>query len=377
MWKVKSSVYVGMFKGFLLDLPTPSNINYLYGFGVSLGFVYVVQLVSGIVLSLFYKIGPEGSFWEVVYIMQEVSGGWVVRFVHSAGVSVFFICLYLHLFRGLIYGSFVKTKVWLSGIVILFMVMAASFLGYVLPWGSMSYWGMTVVTSMLGAVPYVGESLMVWLWGGESASVGTLSRFFSLHYLISLAIMVVVVYHMFELHEDGSSNPLGVSSNSDKIVFHESFSYKDVLGLMMIVVVYWGLVLVLSYGLMDSANFEEVSFMKTPLHIKPEWYFLFVYCILRSVASKLGGVVMMLVAIGGLAVLVWGGGVYRKVGSIYWKILIGIYSVSFVVLTLMGGEVVEYPFEGIGVVFSWVYFSSLSIMSLVVAWGGFVEEGCV
>nr|AMK47821.1 cytochrome b [Centrorhynchus aluconis] len=377
MWKAGSSVYVGMFKGFLVDLPSPVNINYWFGFGVGLGFVYVVQVVSGVILSLFYKIGLEGSFWGVVSIMQEVGSGWIVRFVHSSGVSVFFICLYLHLYRGLIYGSFIKVKVWLSGVLILFMVMAASFLGYVLPWGSMSYWGMTVVTSMLGAVPYVGAYLMVWFWGGESAGVDTLSRFFSLHYLISLAIMVVVVYHMVELHEDGSSNPLGVSSEEDKVVFHEGFSYKDVLGLVVILMVYWGLVLVYPYSMMDSANFEEVSFVKTPLHIKPEWYFLFVYCVLRSVSSKLGGVVMMIVAIAGLAVLVCGGsGVYRKVGGVYWKVLVSVYFVSFVVLTLMGGEVVEYPYEAIGAMSSSVYFASLALMGLVVSWSGFWREGC-
>nr|QDM37029.1 cytochrome b [Centrorhynchus milvus] len=364
------SKYESITKGFLLDLPTPSNINYWYGLGVSLGLVYVVQVVSGLLLSLFYKVGSEGSFWEVVYIMQEVGGGWVIRLVHSSGVSVFFICLYLHLLRGLAYGSFEKVCVWVSGVAILFMVMGVSFLGYVLPWGSMSYWGMTVVTSMLGAIPYVGEGMVEWLWGGGSAGIVTLSRFYSLHYVLSLALMVVIVFHMVELHEGGSSNPLGVSSANDKVSFHEVFSYKDIAGLVVVLLVYWWLVMVCPYSMMDSANFEEVSFVKTPLHIKPEWYFLFVYCVLRSVASKLGGVVMMIMAIAGLVFLVGGSGLYRKVGSLYWKSMVTVFGSSFVALTLVGGEVVEYPWGEMGVVFSIIYFGVMVAMALVAAVSG-------
>nr|YP_011002172.1 cytochrome b [Corynosoma villosum]WPN89824.1 cytochrome b [Corynosoma villosum] len=362
--RVSESVYVKMLKGFLVDLPTPVNLNYWFGFGVSLGMIYVVQVVSGLVLSLFYSVGADGSFWEVVYIMQEVSYGWLIRFVHSSGVSIFFICLYLHTFRGLIYGGFSKPMVWVSGLVILLMVMAVSFLGYVLPWGSMSYWGMTVVTSMLGAIPYVGVYLMEWLWGGSSAGVGTLSRFFSLHYLLGLGVSVVAIYHMVSLHDEGSSNPLGVSSGLDKVDFHELFTYKDVLGLVVVLVFYWVLVMCYPYLMMDSANFEEVSFVKTPLHIKPEWYFLFVYCILRSVSSKLGGVILMVMAIVGLMFLVVGGGkgVYRKVGFIYWKLLVIGFGVSFVCLTIMGGEMVEYPYELVGFMFTIIYFMSLVVM---------------
>nr|UTM92262.1 cytochrome b [Bolbosoma capitatum] len=375
--RLAKSMYVKMFKGFLLDLPSPVNLNYWFGFGVSLGFVYFVQVVSGLILSLFYTVGVDGSFWSVVYIMQDVGYGWVVRFIHSSGVSVFFICLYLHTFRGLIYGSFSKVGVWLSGLVILLMVMGISFLGYVLPWGSMSYWGMTVVTSMFGAVPYVGVYLMEWLWGGGSASVSTLGRFYSLHYLLGLGVSVVVIYHMLSLHEEGSSNPLGVTSGLDKVDFHELFTYKDVFGLIVVVMLYWSLVLCGPYLMMDSANFEEVSFVKTPLHIKPEWYFLFVYCILRSVSSKLGGVVLMVMAVLGLMFLVFGGGkgVYRKVGLLYWKVLVVVFSISFVSLTLLGGEMVEYPYEMAGFVFTLVYFGAMVLMVMLGSLGVVYKEG--
>nr|YP_009121987.1 cytochrome b [Southwellina hispida]AIO11163.1 cytochrome b [Southwellina hispida] len=364
---------VGMLKGFLLDLPSPVNLNYWFGLGVSLGLVYVVQVFSGLALSLFYTVGSEGSYWEVVYIMQEVWGGWLIRFVHSSGVSLFFICLYLHLYRGLMYGSYVKVKVWLSGLVVLLWVMGVSFLGYVLPWGSMSYWGMTVVTSMLSAVPYVGVSMMEWLWGGTSAGVSSLCRFYSLHYVLGLGVMVVIFYHMMVLHEEGSSNPLGVSTGVDKVVFHELYSFKDLLGLLVVVLGYWVLVMCYPYSLMDSANFEEVNFMKTPSHIKPEWYFLFIYCILRSISSKLGGVVMMLMAVVGLAFLSLGGSRMsgRVVGGVYWKVLLFMFSLSFVFLTLLGGLVVEYPYEGLGWSFTVVYFSVMVGMVIFksLGWG--------
>nr|QJI81291.1 cytochrome b [Centrorhynchus clitorideus] len=370
------SKYLGMVKEFLVDLPTPVNINYWYGLGVALGMIYVVQIVSGMILSMFYSVGEEGAFWAVVNIMREVGGGWVLRLVHSVGVSVFFLCVYLHLLRGLTYGSFEKTAVWVSGVMVLFLLMGVSFLGYVLPWGGMSYWGMTVVTSMLGAVPYVGSGMVEWLWGGGSAGVITLSRFYSLHYLVSLVMVLVIMSHMVELHEGGSSNPLGVSSGSDKVVFHEMFSYKDVVGLVLVMFLYWWLVLGHPYYLMDSANFEEVSFVKTPVHIKPEWYFLFVYCVLRSVASKLGGVVMMVMAIAGVLFMVGGSGLYRVIGGKYWKGLVTLFVSSFVVLTVVGGEVVEYPYGEMGQVFTLIYFAVMGLMALVTAVGGMMGSRC-
>nr|YP_007183134.1 cytochrome b [Echinorhynchus truttae]CCA94465.1 cytochrome b [Echinorhynchus truttae] len=351
-------VYIKILKGFMVDLPTPVNINYLFGFGVSLGMVYSVQIISGFVLSWFFWVGNDGSFWSVVGIMQDISYGWLVRFTHSSGVTLFFILLYLHTFRGLLYGGFTNGPVWLSGLVVLLIVMAASFLGYVLPWGSMSYWGMTVVTSMFSAIPLVGGILTEWIWGGGTAGVNTLVRFFSLHYMLSLVVMVLVVFHMLELHVKGSSNPLGVSSTLDKVIFHEVITYKDLVGLVLLLFLYWVVVFVIPYSLMDAANFEEVSYVSTPKHIKPEWYFLFVYCILRSTPNKLGGVVLMLGAILILCLFAFGGqsSVYRKVGGFYWKGILAFWAVSFCILTWLGGMPVEYPYEVLGQSFTILYF---------------------
>nr|YP_009241149.1 cytochrome b [Plagiorhynchus transversus]AMK97082.1 cytochrome b [Plagiorhynchus transversus] len=360
--KVNVGYLLGYLKNGLLDLPTPVSLNYLYGVGFCLGGIYLMQVVSGLILSLFYSVGPDGGFWSLVAIMQEVWMGWCVRFIHSAGVSVFFFCVYLHVFRGVLYGGFLKKGVWVSGVLVLFMLMGVSFMGYVLPWGSMSYWGVTVVTSMIGAIPGIGGLVVEWVWGGPTVGVNTLARFFSLHYLVSLLLSLVILYHLVELHEKGSFNPLGVSSEMDKVVFHTDFSVKDIWGAMGVLLMYGVLVFEHPYALMDSANFEEVSLSSTPSHIKPEWYFLFAYSILRSVESKLGGVVLMAGSILGLLVLLASSseGVSRFVGLKYWKSVSVVWGMSFIMLILLGSREVEYPYVELGKYFTCIYFLSLS-----------------
>nr|YP_010269816.1 cytochrome b [Pomphorhynchus laevis]AFI44250.1 cytochrome b [Pomphorhynchus laevis]AFJ14755.1 cytochrome b [Pomphorhynchus tereticollis]AFJ14767.1 cytochrome b [Pomphorhynchus tereticollis] len=359
--------YEKLLKGELLDLPTPTNLNFWFGLGVSLGVVYIMQVVSGVVLSFYYSVGLSGGFWPVVGIMQDVWGGWFVRFTHSSGASIFMLLIYLHLLRGFLYGSFKKTGVWISGVFVMLVVMGVSFLGYVLPWGSMSYWGMTVVISMLGAIPLVGETIMEALWGGPTAGVHSLSRFFSLHYMSSLVVMVVVVVHLIELHRKGSSNPLGVTSDLDKVVFMGLFVIKDVLGLLYLLLLYWVVVLVCPYSLMDAANFEEVSFVVTPTHIKPEWYFLFAYCILRAVPSKLGGVALMFLSV--LIMLIFGfsRGVspYRAIGGWLYKGLMVSWVSVFLLLTWLGGSSAETPYDTLGQVFTVAYFLALMGMFTV------------
>nr|AFJ14707.1 cytochrome b [Pomphorhynchus laevis] len=361
--------YEKVLKGELLDLPTPSNLNFWFGLGVSLGVVYITQVVSGVVLSFYYSVGPMGGFWPVVSIMQDVWGGWFVRFTHSSGASVFMLVMYLHLLRGLMYGGFKKAGVWVSGVLVMLVVMGVSFLGYVLPWGSMSYWGMTVVISMLGAIPLVGDMVMQALWGGPTPGVHSLSRFFSLHYLMSLVVAVVVVVHLIELHRKGSSNPLGISSELDKVLFTGLFVVKDVLGLLLLLMTYWAVVLVFPYSLMDAANFEEVSLVVTPTHIKPEWYFLFAYCILRAVPSKLGGVMLMFLSVLIMLIFSLGGGVsvYRLVGGwLYKSLLVGWVSV-FMVLTWLGGSAAEVPYDMLGQWFTMAYFLVLMGMFSILA----------
>nr|WKY96617.1 cytochrome b [Longicollum sp. (in: thorny-headed worms)] len=361
------SSYVKLLKVELLDLPTPKNQNYWFGLGFSLGMVYVIQILSGLILSWFYSVGgEEGGFWSVVGIMQSVWGGWMVRFTHSSGASLFMLLIYLHILRGLMYGSFKKVSVWLSGVALLFVAMGVSFMGYVLPWGSMSFWGMTVVVSMLSAVPLVGSSMVEALWGGPSAGAHSLARFFSFHYILALFVMVGVLVHLVELHRSGSSNPLGVSSGLDKVIFAGTFVVKDFLGILYVVWLYWLVVLVMPYSLMDEANFEEVNVMVTPSHIKPEWYFLFAYCILRAVPSKLGGVVLMVGSILILAGLSYFGGssVYRVVGSGFYKVLLSVWLVDLLLLTWLGGSAAEYPYDLLGVVYTWGYFIVMWFMML-------------
>nr|YP_009241137.1 cytochrome b [Polyacanthorhynchus caballeroi]AMK47833.1 cytochrome b [Polyacanthorhynchus caballeroi] len=356
-------------KGSLLDIPVPLNLNYWYGGGFMLGMVYGVQLLSGIVLSMYYSVDMvSGGYGSVVMVMQDVCGGWVVRMAHSVGASVMFLLLYLHVGRSFMYGGVKSGGVWLSGVCIMMVMMAVAFLGYVLPWGQMSYWGMTVVTSMLGAFPVVGPSVVEWLWGADMPGSFTLVRFYSFHYFVSLGVAVVLWVHMLVLHESGGSNPLGVCSLGDKVEFGGLYVSKDGVGFVWLGWLYWVGIFVCGYSLMDETNFGEVDFLSTPSHIKPEWYFLYAYCILRSVGSKLGGVVLMFGAIGVLVVFSfsWGGFSGVLVGSVLGKILVVFLVFSFVMLVYLGGESVEAPFSVLGSFFTFMYFLLILLMSLIV-----------
>nr|YP_007183167.1 cytochrome b [Macracanthorhynchus hirudinaceus]CCA94495.2 cytochrome b [Macracanthorhynchus hirudinaceus] len=368
-------LYYGVVDNFLFSLPVPVSINYLWGVGSMLGMCLVVQLISGFVLSLFYSCGAGVSFASVVSIMMDVNYGWVVRYVHSSGASLMMLLVYMHVFRGLWHGSFKLASVWLVGVLIVLGLSMVSFLGYVLPWGQMSFWAATVITSMVTAVPYVGSMLSWWLWGSFSVGDSTLIRFFSFHYMLSLLIVVLVVVHLINLHESGSSNPVGCPSKLDMLSFHVLYSYKDIWGIVGLVWLYVIFVLMDPFMVLDSVNFEECSFVKTPSHIKPEWYFLYAYCVLRSIASKMGGVVMMVLSMVILILFsvpcrysvgsysaVWGSG--AAVWVLVW---------SFVGLTFLGGRVVEFPFEMMGKFMTFSYFTSVFMMTLLIYWQGTVK----
>lgn len=258
------------FKLFLTDLPSPVNLNRMYNFGSMLGLVYVVQMVTGLLLSLFYFVDLSGGYESVVLIIKDLSYGWEVRFIHSFGASVIFICVYLHILRGCLYSGVKMQVVWLTGVFIMMVLMGIAFMGYVLPWGQMSYWGMTVVTRMLGAFPLVGGLITGVLWGSYTAGVVSLSRFFRLHYVLSFVIGGLIALHLLVLHNKGRSNPLGVFSGSDKILFSPSYRFKDRLGFLVVLFLYFLGVFYLAYTLIDETNFEEVNFIRTPVHIKPE-----------------------------------------------------------------------------------------------------------
>lgn len=351
-------IFVEAVKGLLVDLPRPKKIRYMWNFGFILGLYLFFQIVSGLFLTFYYVGGLELAFNSVDLLVRDVADGWFIRSFHAKGASVYFLCLYIHMFRGVYYQSYFLRSVWLVGCVIFILSMAVAFLGYVLPWGNMSFWGATVITNFFSAIPYFGKEVVVWLWGGFSVGGPTLTRFFSLHFLLPFVILLFVVIHVIFLHEVGRKKPLGISSFGDKVKFHPYFSYKDVLGFFILFVFFFVLVLGFPYYFSDSEKFLEANLLVTPVHIQPEWYFLAAYAVLRSIPKKLGGVVVLL-----LFILIFFFLPFmreRKIrGSqffILFQILFFFWVVNVFLLTLVGGRPIEVPFLNLGRFFSIFYF---------------------
>nr|WMI45316.1 cytochrome b [Octopus vulgaris] len=347
----------------LVDLPSPVNLFIWWNFGSLLGLCLIIQLMSGIFLAMHYTSCIEYSFDSVIHIMRDVNYGWVLRYIHANGASFFFICLYMHIGRGLYYGSYMSVYTWNIGVVLYILVMLTGFVGYVLPWGQMSFWGATVITNLVSVVPYIGEVLVYWIWGGFSVDNATLSRFFCFHFLFPFIIVGLVILHFLFLHEGGSNNPLGLNSDLDKIPFHHYHTYKDILGFLVMLFALVELSLLFPNMLGDAENFIPANPLVTPIHIKPEWYFLFAYAILRSIPNKLGGVVSLGMSIVVLFVCpflhVSGcmGLCYNFLGQFCFWFLIGV----FFILTWIGSCPVEYPYEMIGRIFSVLYFTCFLI----------------
>ncbi len=278
----------------LVDYPTPSNFNYWWGFGSLAGILLSIQVVTGILLAMHYVPNIHLAFDSLEHIMRDVNYGWLLRYSHAVGASMFFISVYIHMARGLYYGSYMSPRiyVWYTGVVIFVVMMAIAFMGYVLPWGQMSFWGATVITNLFTAIPYVGESIAYWLWGGFSVDNATLNRFFSLHYLLPFVLLGLVVLHLALLHFEGSGNPLGVYSVSN-LTFYPYFYVKDFVGLIGLVLLFFIFSFFSPNYLGHPDNYIEASSVVTPEHIVPEWYFLPFYAILRSIPSKLFGVLAM------------------------------------------------------------------------------------
>nr|YP_010736658.1 cytochrome b [Cobbenicoris guangxiensis]WEM32399.1 cytochrome b [Cobbenicoris guangxiensis] len=293
----KTQPLIKMINNSLIDLPSPSSISLWWNIGSLLGMCLIIQLISGIFLAMHYAPNIELAYLSVMHICRDVNYGWMMRYTHANGASLFFVCLYLHIGRGLYYGSYKLMMTWIMGVFILLLVMSTAFLGYVLPWGQMSLWGATVITNLLSAIPYLGDNLVKWLWGGFSVDNATLNRFFTLHFLLPFIITAMVMIHLIFLHQTGSNNPLGIKSNIDKIPFHPYFSIKDIMGMSLIMIMFSMLILMEPRILGDPENFIPANPMTTPVHIQPEWYFLFAYAILRSIPNKLGGVIAMLMSI--------------------------------------------------------------------------------
>nr|QEI26029.1 cytochrome b [Abax parallelepipedus] len=351
----------------IIDLPTPSNISLWWNFGSLLGLCLIIQIITGLFLAMHYTADISMAFDSVNHICRDVNYGWLLRTLHANGASFFFICIYLHIGRGMYYGSYKFTHTWMVGVIILFLVMGTAFMGYVLPWGQMSFWGATVITNLLSAIPYLGTMLVQWVWGGFAVDNATLTRFFMIHFLLPFIVIAMVMIHLLFLHQTGSNNPLGLNSNIDKIPFHPYFSYKDIMGFIILLMMLTSLTLLNPYYLGDPDNFTPANPLVTPIHIQPEWYFLFAYAILRSIPNKLGGVIALMMSIMILMILPFYN--MSKFQSLKFypinQILFWLFFIIVILLTWIGMRPVEDPYIFIGQILTILYFMYFLINPLI------------
>lgn len=355
----------------LIDLPAPINISIWWNYGSLLGLCLVLQTATGLFLSIHYVPNIELAFSSVAHITRDVNYGWLLRTTHANGASLFFLFLYLHTGRRIYYNSFILTETWNIGVLILILTIAAAFTGYVLPWGQISFWGATVITNIFSAIPYIGQSLVEWIWGGFAVDNATLNRFFSFHFLLPFILIGTSAAHIIFLHQTGSNNPLGINSDSDRIPFHSYYSIKDLLGYVVALLAFSSIVLFAPNLFTDPENFLNANPLITPIHIQPEWYFLWLYAILRSIPNKLGGVVALLAALIILFLLPLSN--YRSTlgsefnplsQSIFWALV-----TSWLILTWIGRKPVEEPFVVIGQCATTIYFSFFIIApTITILW---------
>nr|YP_004934842.1 cytochrome b [Trichocera bimacula]AET13106.1 cytochrome b [Trichocera bimacula] len=354
----------------LVDLPAPSNISAWWNFGSLLGLCLIIQIATGLFLAMHYTADVEMAFNSVTHICRDVNYGWLLRTLHANGASFFFICIYLHIGRGMYYGSYLYHMTWTIGVLILFLVMATAFMGYVLPWGQMSFWGATVITNLLSAIPYLGIDLVQWVWGGFAVDNATLTRFFTFHFVLPFIVLAFVMIHLLFLHQTGSNNPLGLNSNIDKIPFHPYFTYKDIFGFIMLIMFLVMLTLVNPYLLGDPDNFIPANPLVTPIHIQPEWYFLFAYAILRSIPNKLGGVIALVLSIAILFILPFShlskfqGIQFYPINQVLFWFMVTIV----ILLTWIGARPVEDPYVLVGQILTVLYFMYYIINPLISKW---------
>nr|QDI93373.1 cytochrome b [Rubeospineus bicorniger] len=342
----------------LIDLPSPSSISIWWNFGSLLGMCLLIQILTGLFLAMHYTANVELAFSSVMHICRDVNNGWLIRNLHANGASMFFICLYMHVGRGMYYSSYKLMATWLVGVMLLLLVMATAFLGYVLPWGQMSLWGATVITNLLSALPYLGNDLVKWLWGGFSVDNATLTRFFTLHFIMPFVIAAMVMIHLLFLHQTGSNNPLGLNSNYDKIPFHPYFSIKDYMGMMVALFMFIMLNLWEPTMLGDPENFIPANPLVTPVHIQPEWYFLFAYAILRSIPNKLGGVIAMIASIAIIMIIPFTNNNKFQSMSFYPmnKTMFWLLVINLLLLTWIGARPAEEPYILTGQMLTVTYF---------------------
>jgi len=352
---------LGILDQHIIDYPSPINLSYAWSFGALSGICLGIQILTGVFLAMHYTPHIDFAFSSVEHIMRDVNNGWLIRYMHANGASMFFIVVYCHIFRGLFYGSYIAPRehLWCIGVVIFLLMMATAFMGYVLPWGQMSFWGATVITNLFSAIPVVGPSIVDWLWGGFCVDNATLNRFFSLHFLLPFVIAALVIIHLALLHRDGSNNPLGISSSADKISFYPYFYVKDLFSFMVFLFFFSLILFYIPNTLGHPDNYIQANPMSTPAHIVPEWYFLPFYAILRSIPNKLGGVAAM----GGAIVIllfipfintsaVRSSSFRPLFRQLFWFLF-----ADFLFLGWIGQEVVEEPFILIGQLGTLFYFA--------------------
>nr|WCL18782.1 cytochrome b [Phthiridium sp. A GC-2023a] len=365
----KKSIFLSINKS-IFDLPTPTNISILWNFGSLLGLCLLIQIITGFFLSMHYTPNINLAFNSIIHINQNVNFGWIIRYIHMNCASMFFICIYLHICRGIYYKSFFFSKTWLSGTLILLILMMTAFMGYVLPWGQMSFWGATVITNLLSAIPYFGNLIVQWIWGGFSLNNATLTRFFSFHFIMPFIILAMTMIHLMFLHETGSNNPMGLNSNLDKIPFHPYFSLKDLIGFIYMIMIILIMIMYNPYLFNDPDNAIPANPLSTPPHIQPEWYFLFAYAILRSIPNKLGGVIALFLSI--LILLTLPITHKKKIQSNSFsplnKMLFWFFISILILLTWIGSKPIEFPYVHISQILTILYFLFFLINPIINNW---------
>lgn len=346
------------------DLPSPTSITYFWNFGSTLGICLGIQITTGLLLTLHYISFSEQRFRSIAMIIQEIWSGWVIRLIHINGASAFFLIIYIHLFRGIYFFRPLHKKVWLRGVTIIIVLMAISFLGYVLPWGQMSYWAVAVITNLISVVPLVGDEIVNWIWGGFSVDTPTLIRFYSFHYLLPFILSVLVIAHLTFLHKEGSRTNLGVNRNIEKIQFHPYFSVKDLFFIGIITALRLSVSIYFPYILGDTINNVPANPIQTPHHIQPEWYFLTSYAILRALPRKVAGVLALLFSVSIFYILP----IYKSSASINFSkfrlLFFWTFIFSFLFLTLIGASEAKEPYIIIRKMASITYFSSILLINL-------------
>lgn len=355
---LKENIIIKIIRSALIILPSPLNISIWWNFGSLLGLCLIIQIVSGFFLSIHYAPNIIIAFDRIIHIIQNVNYGWIFRLIHINGASIFFICIFIHIGRGIYYNSFFLIKVWILGIIIFLFTIGTAFIGYVLPWGQISFWGATVITNLVSAIPILGNDIVKWLWGGFSVSNATLNRFYSFHFIIPFIVLFLVIIHLTFLHQTGSNNPLGLNRNFFKIPLNPYFLIKDSIGFIILISLTILICFINPYILTDPENFNEANPIITPVHIQPEWYFLFAYAVLRSIPNKLGGVLALLLSILILIILPFNINYKFKRFKFYYfnQILFWIFFNLFIILTWIGAKPVEDPYIFIGQISSLIYF---------------------